>query len=287
LSRELPLNDPTQISQPPTPSDRQGLDPVESPAFISIAPFYDALMRDVPYRAWVDYLHELLDSRGARPKRALDLACGTGSVAEILHSEGFEVVGVDLSEPMIAEARRKAARKQRRIDYFVQDVASLAIPEPPFDICVSFFDSLNYIIDPAALARAIRRVYAHLAPGGLFVFDINSRYALENGFFDQENLFTTDRLRYVWRSEYDEQTRLCHVHMRFFLRHRDGVDREFRETHVQFAYTEQEIRVLLDEAGFVEVESFHAYTLGPVRETTDRIFFVAQRPAATRASCLT
>jgi len=251
----------------------------ESPAFTAVAPHYDTLMRGVPYRQWVRYLDQLLRVQNAHPRRVLDLACGTGNVAEILAGEGYEVVGVDLSAPMIDQARRKADKKGLKISYFVQDAAQLDLPCSPFDLCVSLFDSLNYILEPDALARALARVYAHLVPGGLFIFDINSVFALENNFFDQDNLASNDRLRYVWRSAYDPETRLCRVVMRFFLRHRDGVDREFRETHVQFAYREDELRDMLADAGFIDIDTYHAYTLRPVRPTTDRIFFVAQRPS--------
>ncbi|HXG24606.1 MAG TPA: class I SAM-dependent methyltransferase, partial [Chthonomonadales bacterium] len=81
-----------------------------SSAFTAIAPYYDVLMRDVPYRSWVRYVQRLLEVRGVWPHRVLDLACGTGNVAEVLAMLGYEVVGVDISEPMIAEARRKAAQ---------------------------------------------------------------------------------------------------------------------------------------------------------------------------------
>jgi ubiquinone/menaquinone biosynthesis C-methylase UbiE len=248
-------------------------------SFRAIAPYYDLLMRDVPYKGWVEYLHQLLDEREFRPRRILDLACGTGSVAEILAAQGYEVVGVDLSEPMIERARKKAEDRGFRIRYYAQDAAELRIPEEPFDLCVSFFDSLNYIVEPPRLETAIARVYEHLRPGGLFIFDVNSVFALEGGFFDQDNTHTHARLRYVWRSGYDPKSRLCTVNMRFFLRGRDGVDQEFRETHVQFAYEDEELREMLRSAGFFRVQAYNAYSMLPVRPTSDRIFFVAERPA--------
>jgi ubiquinone/menaquinone biosynthesis C-methylase UbiE len=247
--------------------------------FTAIAPHYDALMRGVPYRQWVRYLHQLLDARNAKPRRVLDLACGTGNVAEILAASGYEVTGVDLSEPMIESARKKAEKRGLRIDYLVQNAAEMELTGAPFDLCVSLFDSINYILDPADLRKAIRRVHAHLAPGALFIFDINSEFALANSFFDQDNLMTNERLRYVWRSSFDPDSRQCAIRMRFFLRGRDGVDQEFREVHRQFAYREEELRDMLTEAGFAAIETFHAYSLRPVGPTTDRIFFVAQRPA--------
>lgn len=247
-------------------------------AFQSIAPYYDLLMRDVPYKGWVEYLHQILDSRGFNPRRILDLACGTGSVSEILTSFGYEVVGVDLSQPMIERARKKASEKGLQIEYHVQNAANLEVFGEGFDLCVSLFDSLNYIIDRTDLATTVKRVYEHLRPGGLFIFDINSVFALEGGFFDQDNTHSHARLRYVWRSEYDPKSRLCTVNMRFFLRDRHGIDQEFGEQHLQFAYEEDEVREMLIEAGFYRVQTYNAYSLLPVRRTTDRIFFLAERP---------
>jgi ubiquinone/menaquinone biosynthesis C-methylase UbiE len=254
------------------------MDTPESSSFQLVAPYYDTIMRDVPYKEWMRYLVRLLKYREHRGKRVLDLACGTGSVSELLAASGIDVVGVDLSEGMIEAAKRKAARKKLGIEYHVQDAAHLDLPGPPFDLCVSLFDSLNYILSPEQLQEAMNRVFAHLSPRGLFIFDINSAFALENSFFDQDNLESTDKLRYVWRSSYDPNTRLCTVAMRFFHRQRNGIDGEFREMHVQFAYREEELMEMLKVAGFERIETFHAYSMHPVHSTTDRIFFIAQKP---------
>jgi SAM-dependent methyltransferase len=264
-------------------SDRasEGFPPGDYPtssSFDLVAPHYDALMRGVPYGRWVQYLDDLLKIHETAPRRVLDLACGTGNAAAIMAARGWDVVGVDLSERMIAEARRKSGKKGIPVTFLVQDAAELDLPPPPFDLCVSFFDSLNYITAPDRLEQAIHRVSAHLSPGGLFVFDINSAFALKNAFFDQQNTDSRDRLRYVWKSEFDDDSRLCTVRMRFFWRNRRGIDEEFREEHVQFAYEEDELRLMLHHAGFEEIETFHAYTLRPVRPTSDRIFFVARKP---------
>src|SRR5690242_20175819 len=130
-------------------------------------------MHNVPYDEWIVYLNKLLDERKARPRHVLDLACGTGNVSERLAQEGYEVTGVDLAPGMIAEARRKAAERGLAITYEVQDAAELDMPGRRFDLCISLFDSLNYITDPAQLARAMSRVAAHLTRNGLFIFDLN------------------------------------------------------------------------------------------------------------------
>jgi len=247
-------------------------------AFGQIAPYYDELMRDVPYAMWVRYLRDVLAHRSVTPERVIDLACGTGNVSFLLAELGWQVAGVDISHAMVAEARRKAAQRNATVTFVVQDAAELRLPPPPYDLCVSFFDSLNNITDPARLLQAMRAVRDHLRPGGLFVFDVNTRYALENRFFDQACWDPRERLRYDWRSAFDPATRLCTIRMRFLLREADGTVREFHETHVQYAYEEGELRTLLAQAGFVETETFHAYTLRPVQPATDRMLVVASRP---------
>jgi ubiquinone/menaquinone biosynthesis C-methylase UbiE len=248
-----------------------------APAFVDVAPLYDQLMQTVPYSEWVIYLHRLLEERRAQPRQALDLACGTGNVTELLAAEGYKMVGVDLAPGMIAQARRKAAERHLDIEYHVQDAAELDLPGPRFDLCVSLFDSLNYITDPTRLAAAMGRVAAHLTRNGLFIFDLNSEFALINNFFDQGNLGSDDPLRYDWKSDYDPETRLCRVHMMFWHRQPDGTDRYFEEEHWQFAYRESEIVEMLRDAGFDQIAVYKAYTLrSPVR-TSDRIFYVARK----------
>lgn len=249
-------------------------------AFEEIAPLYDQLMRGVPYDDWIKYLHKLLDLRRAHPRTALDVACGTGNVTERLAEQGWRVAGVDISAEMVAEARRKAVAQGLAIDYYVQDAADLDLGGQRFDLCVSLFDSLNYITDPTRLARAVSRVAAHLQPDGLFIFDLNTEYALANHFFDQDNLKSGDRLRYDWDSEYSAASRLCKVTMRFWYRRDDGSDYAFRETHWQYAYrTEDVLRMLLD-AGFTDVATYQAYTTRPPSRTSDRIFYVARKSGA-------
>ena len=246
--------------------------------FAQVAPVYDLLMHDVPYGVWIEYLQQLLALHNARPRRVLDLACGTGNVTELLSAQGFTVIGVDIAEDMIAEARRKASEKALPIHYSVQDAAELDLPGSRFDLCVSMFDSLNYVAKPDRLQQAMDRVLLHLTRNGLFVFDMNSEFALKNRFFDQSNRAVDAPLRYDWESEYFPETRLCRIKMRFWHREGDGSDTAFDEEHWQFAYREDEVVEMLTTAGFVDISAFQAYTLRPTFRTSDRIFYIARKP---------
>ena len=246
-------------------------------AFTLIAPYYDELMHNVPYDFWVRYVQELMDRYRLRVKSVLDLACGTGNVAMRLAQMGYDVWGVDISAPMIAEAKRKAQEAGLDVHYEVQDAAQLQLPTQ-FDLVLSLFDSLNYILSPENLQEAFRRVYAHLRSGGAFIFDVNTEYALREGLFDQDNLGSRRRLLYRWKSRYDEETRTCTVEMEFCLRNEAGeVVQHFVEVHRQRAYGLDELHTMLRNAGFDYARAFHAYTLRPPNATTDRAFFVATK----------
>jgi len=245
--------------------------------FAQVAAVYDQLMHDVPYDAWVQYLRDLLEARNARPRTVLDLACGTGNVTERLAAEGYAVVGVDIAEDMVVEARQKALARGLPVQYVVQDAAELELPGRKFDLCVSLFDSLNYVTDPSRLRKAFERVRVHLSRNGLFMFDMNSEYALKNRFFDQSNRAADARLRYDWVSEYFPDTRLCCIKMQFWNREEDGSDTEFTEEHWQFAYREDEVVQMLEDSGYEEISAFQAYTMRPTHRATDRIFYVARK----------
>lgn len=251
---------------------------VQHPQFTAVASYYDELMTGVPYRDWVHYLQKMIRKLNTQVHSVLDLACGTGNLSEILYEQGFDVQGVDISQDMIDIARHKAQEKHYTITYHIQDASELSLEKRDFDVCVSLFDSLNYILDPIMLQNAIRRVFDHIRKGGLFIFDMNSLYALESGFFDQENLYEDDPVRYIWRSEFNPDSRICRIRMRFIVKE-GKEEREFRETHIQYAYREEEVREMLLNAGFRELNSYHRYTFKPVHPLTDRIFYACRKPA--------
>lgn len=240
--------------------------------FTAIAQYYDDLMARVPYDMWVDYVEELFQRHGGSGQRALDLATGTGAVAIRLAQRGYQVTGVDRSRSMLAEARRKSNEAGLTITWRCCDITRLSL-RGSFDLAVCLYDSVNYVIDPEALAAAFVRVARVLEPGGLFIFDINSIYAFEKELFTQSDNAPDRPIRYRWRSQYDAQTRLAVIHMDFETS--DG--RRFRESHRQRGYTIEEIEGMISDAGLEVAGTYHAYTLLPPGRQSDRLYFVARR----------
>ena len=112
-------------------------------------------------------LLEWLSRRRLHPETALDLACGTGVLCRILKAAGIESRGMDFSAGMIAIARTESPD----IPY---DVADMTVYRPAmeFDLVTCTGDALNHIPELANVGRIFENVYAYLAPGGYFLFDL-------------------------------------------------------------------------------------------------------------------
>lgn len=139
-----------------------------------LAGCYDEFTTDVGYSAWADYIEAHFRRRGLPGKTVLDLACGTGSLTRELAQRGYEMIGVDLSPEMLAEA----AEKNQDVDgippiFLCQSMDKLNL-YGTIDACVCCLDSVNYVTDPKKLQKAFERIYLFLMPGGVFLFDINT-----------------------------------------------------------------------------------------------------------------
>jgi SAM-dependent methyltransferase len=106
----------------------------------------------------------LPDMRG---KRLLDLGCGFGWFARWAMSQGgASVLGVDLSENMLARARAETA--DHRVHYRQADLESLELPRAAFDVAFSSL-ALHYVED---FPRLVGQVFRSLVERGHFVFSI-------------------------------------------------------------------------------------------------------------------
>jgi SAM-dependent methyltransferase len=93
----------------------------------------------------------------------LDLACGTGAMAELAAQRGARVVGVDLAPALIETAKERASQQGLEIDYRVGDAENLDFPDASFDK-VSSTCGIMFTPDHEAVARQLARI---VRPGGL------------------------------------------------------------------------------------------------------------------------
>ncbi len=101
--------------------------------------------------------------------RVLDVGCGVGRWSRLLAARGADVLGVDLSPTMIAQAQRRAVAEgvADRCRFRVQDVSNLDTGEQ-FDLVLGV-TVLQHILDPDALHAALAAMAAHLAAGARMI----------------------------------------------------------------------------------------------------------------------
>lgn len=243
-------------------------------AYGALAYSYDRLTNDVDYEAVVDFYFEILEREGLKPRTAVDLACGTGSVTSLLAQRGLLVTGVDMSEEMLCVASQKAQDAVPRPIFVCQKLQELRLLRG-VDLAVCALDSLDYITDPQDCEKAIHRIYKVLNPGGCFIFDVNTPEKLR-AMDGQTFLDEDDDVYCVWRGEFDEATNICSYGMDLFQRNGDLWERHFEE-HREYAYSAQQLTEYLRCAGFTSIGVYADRSLEPPRDGEQRIYIKARK----------
>ena len=214
------------------------------------------------------------EREGLQPRTAVDLACGTGSVALLLAQKGMQVTAVDMSEDMLCVAQQKGQTLDNPPQYVCQKLQELKLPRG-VDLAVCALDSLDYITDPADCREAIRRIYRVLNPGGCFIFDVNTPEKLR-AMDGQVFLDEDDDVFCVWRGEFDGETNICTYGMDLFQRQGDLWERSCEE-HREYAYSQEQLTDYLKAAGFTHIEVYADRIFEAPREGEQRIYFKARK----------
>lgn len=136
---------------------------------------YDTLYQDKDYATECELIERIFQTFGDNSIHSiLDLGCGTGSHAIPLAQEGFEVIGVDRSESMLAQARKKATglgMNKNNIAFQKGDICSINLQRQA-DSALMMFAVLGYQLQNANVFSALKTARRHLRLGGLLIFDV-------------------------------------------------------------------------------------------------------------------
>ena len=142
-------------------------------AYSKFAQVYDLFMDNIDYEGWADYVTARLKEYGITDGLVLELGCGTGTMTGLLADRGYDMIGVDNSEEMLAEAMEKRVESGQDILYLLQDMQEFELYGTVRAV-VSVCDSLNYITEREELLQVFRLVNNYLDPEGIFLFDMNT-----------------------------------------------------------------------------------------------------------------
>ncbi|QNN54101.1 class I SAM-dependent DNA methyltransferase [Nocardioides mesophilus] len=129
---------------------------------------YDELCADMFAPEVLDPAVDFL-ARLAADGPALELAIGTGRVAVPLAARGIPVSGIELSEPMVAQLRRKA--DEAALPVTVGDMATARVPGE-FSLVYLVWNSIGNLRSQQEQVACFRNASRHLRPGGRFVIEL-------------------------------------------------------------------------------------------------------------------
>lgn len=240
----------------------------------SFAQLYDELMQPQLYDQWAEYVQENVAKDGV----VLDLACGSGRLAVKLAQLGYDVVGADYSDAMLALADGHAQEAQVTVPLVEANMLDLS-ELGQFDTVTCFADSLCYLTDDGALPQAINQVFAHLKPGGTFLFDVITPYQTDVVYPGYMYNYEDEQQTFVWHSYAGEQAAHSVEHdLSFFVRQADDSYVRLRELHHERTYALKQYQQWLRQAGFTAVSVRADFGHAAITETTTRWFFSVKKP---------
>lgn len=267
-------------------------------AYSDFAGVYDELMDNVPYESWCENIAALIDRYGisrpvgeSRPEGegnsetenllaserdlVLDLGCGTGTLTQLLHKRGYDMIGVDNSPEMLGIAMEKSAQGGGGILYLLQDMRELELYSTVGTV-LSVCDSLNYLLEEKELLQVFRLVNNYLYPGGLFLFDFNTVYKYSQVIGDAVIAENREDCSFIWENYYHEQEEINEYDLTVFVQEEGEHFRRFVENHLQRGYTPQTMCGLVEQAGMQVIRLLDADTLGEVTDQSQRVYVLAR-----------
>jgi len=239
----------------------------------------------------IDYFRQFVEA--GQP--ALDVACGTGRLLVPYLSAGLDVDGCDVSPDMLELCREAAEREGLAPRLYAQPMHELDVPRRYRTVFVCGGWGLGSTREQDA--EALRRLYEHLEPGGLLVLDNEVPYSdarqwqfwLKEGRQELprpqrdpgERRRGSDGAEYELRARvmaFDPLSQRSTWEMQAFMWRNDVLVAEDEHVLTMTHYFKDEIVLMLERGGFVDVEVRGDHNDAEPTGDDDFLVFLARRP---------
>lgn len=193
--------------------------------------YYDEIMRCVNYDLWLEFITPYLK----KGDNVLDLACGTGTLCNLLTLEGFKADGIDLSETIIEIAEEKRKINRMDINYSVQDMTNFHT-DKKYEMITCFFDSMNFLKDQKEIDNMLNAVVRNLKDDGYFICDIFSKQMLSE-YSNNEMHEDYDTFKIDWYTKKVNPTTLHHE-----ITITEKGEKPFKESYSEYYYEVSQIK---------------------------------------------
>jgi SAM-dependent methyltransferase len=221
-------------------------------------------MKDVNYDLWSNYLLDIIrEYLDTFYPTVLELGSGNCIIAKKISSKFPDYIATDLSAAML---------KHHAKNELVRVCCDMtAIPfKNKFDLILSTFDCVNYLLTKRKLLSLFKEVKNALTDSGIFTFDVS----LEQNSLDFEGSYETESdyngYHFERKSRYYSQTR---IHKNIF-NISDKSQIKIREIHKQKIYKFNTYFSLIEKAGLYVVECLDAFTFNNANQNCERVQFI-------------
>lgn len=242
-------------------------------AYNEFAYFYDEFNGAADYDALFRYITAELHAHGVEDGILADLGCGTGDLTLMLAQAGYDVIGIDRSEQMLAVLQEKADELglAGQLLLLKQDILALDL-YGTIRAAVSTFDTYSHIGPWERFAAAVRRAGFFMEKGGVFVFDLNTPYKHSRVLAGQAFDFEAEDAACHWSNRYDvaEERVDISIDIDYF-----DTGEHFHEAFSEYSYPMEAVTALLEQSGFAVARVADGEDFGPVRPDSQRWIFTA------------
>ena len=242
-----------------------------------LASFYDKLNAHVDYDGIFHMIRDIFAENGiGEGATLLDLACGTGTLTVKFGKAGFDMIAVDLSEDMLMTARDNSDEAELYPLYLCQDMRSLDL-YGTVDGGYCCLNSLNYLDDPREVKTVFSRLKYFVAPGGVFVFDVNTAYKFREVYRDNTYVYDEDGVFCIWQNTLDEEPLAANFDLTFFVEGKGGKYTRMEESQRQIYLSPEEIEKAYTENGFETLAVYGKTDRAAPSDTDEALWFVIRR----------
>jgi len=230
----------------------------------------------------VDGIVKLAQVNGIASGKVLDICCGNGRIAIPLAKRGFDVVGIDISEVLIEDAKAKAQNHgvENRTKFITADARNLESElkgEGRFDLVISVWTSIGYY-DEGTDTEILMQARSLAKPSGLLVVDTVNRDAFRASSLDRLKVYN-EYGRLVVLEEPTPDYAASRVNTRWRFYSKDGNDLKYIDT-VEYnlrQYSFHELVEMISKAGWTMLGAYdHLRTLQPFTPKSSRMVILAR-----------
>lgn len=242
--------------------------------------YNDPQYYDLEYQSYLEDVPLLAEWSDRQQGTIIDLACGTGRVTIPLAKLGHKLIGIDLHEGMLNQAKEKTMNTSLSVEWILQDCTKFFLPLTA-NLIYMTGNSFQHFLSNDSQNQLLESVSKHLDSSGIFIFNTRFPILSELAEVEQTTKVYIDKrnrkIREHTKEYYDSLTQILHcTSLREIL---DGTEvKKFEEDSISLRFVfPLEMERLLTQNGFIILESYSSWRKSPLSNDSSEMIFICRK----------